>query len=312
MNSVDNGDYSDTKRGVKREIDCDIDVTEQEQKQKKFCKNACDILEEIDDTLFPKNEPDDITRIVNSNLPEKKAIKEIAVKLTEINAKSSPSMTKIFEKCNPLEREFKKKIPALFRSMVYRTFDMSKDFYDVDDGFIVFEDIFKVKIYISKQNNAVDIEGYFQLMESGMSHENIMLTLEKDKKTKKEFSIYIGFPFFITIKIDSQGGFTYFRKQFDSQLNGDCNVDSILYNGTSTTYQCLDIILANNFIGQLTYRKFSRGIDCLMTLIKLLQTYKVYGHTAPYNKNKIYFEEFYSIYKTARINVSGIPAKTGC
>jgi hypothetical protein len=309
----------DTKHSNKRVIN--QSESDDEQAYKKLCKAECDILEEIDSLLFPDQQLHFITKIMNANLPEQQAIKEIASKLADLSkgvcdttddTKSDGnivSMTKIFEKYNPLEREYKMKILALFRSIVYRTFDMSKDFYNIDNGFVIFENIFKVKIYISKQDNTFDLDSYFQLMQSGLSHNSIMDTLEADKKIKKEFTIYFDFPFYITIKIDSQGDFICYRKQFDSLHNSIRFIDSVLYNASSTTYQCLDIILANNFISQITNKKFDKGIDYFTNLINLIQLYKFHGKSLPYTKNKIYFEEFYSIYKHSRININSIPIK---
>ncbi len=239
----------------------------------------------------------------------------IASKLKVIDKKSF--LEKKLIGCEPNEIIYKIKLLALFRSIVYRTYDMSKNHFDVDDGFILYEDLFKVKIHITKSESADNIIDYFTALDSARSagatahniHLQSMNMLEQKQKIIKHFLIHFGFPFYIFIKIDNLGNMTYFRKDFMNMLDNSKDIDSVLYSSSSSSYNNLDVMMSNNIIRYLINNVYKSGFDFLSTLIHIIQSFRHNNDKISINKQKIYFQDFYKIYRTISKNISAIPLK---
>jgi hypothetical protein len=312
------------------ELNKDIDISEDiidECYQTLFCTSP------IETEILPKSDPfiTQLNKIINTETEietgenkteenkteENKKISDIACELMAIPMPKNNLVTKHLNNCDSNELPFKIKILSLFRAMVFRTFNPVVCNYDVDDGFILYEDIFKVKVYITKCEVADDIIDYFTAMSAIKYnlttefnlHMQTMNILDQSKQTSKQFIIHFGFPFFIFIKIDSKGTCEWYRKNFMETLETSKNIDTILYSSTNTSYNNLDIVIANNLILHLLQGNFKKGIDFMSVLVHNIHSFRINSHKIFLNKRRIYFKNFYDIYNTIRTNIATIPVQ---
>jgi hypothetical protein len=216
------------------------------------------------------------------------------------------------------EELFKKKMLCIFRVLVYKNFDFSKDNFDINNGTILYKQIPKVCIHINYNEVAEDIILYFTLLEkyttlhnnnSALAHKIVMTLLEKEKKIVKEINITIGHPFFIVVKINNKAQYQYYRKNPYSNLTLDQSIDKIINNLANTSLNYIDLIMTTNLISKLTKGIFQDGNDFLSSLIHCIDKYKRFNNNIIYNQKIIDFRGFYKLHKKIEIEYAKIPIK---
>jgi hypothetical protein len=169
-----------------------------------------------------------------------------------------------------------KNLRILYNSLVFKNYDFSKGAFNPDCATVLYEQLYKVNIYIRKNE-------------------------------LHEFVIYIGFPYYLTICINLVGKVSVSRKNIYKLLDKVSEIEMIHYCSANTGYNVLDIISTSNFIGLMTRNYFKNGFDLLSKLIHLMNNYKLSNGHSNNNKIALSLEQFCRLYKQAINYISFIP-----
>jgi len=213
---------------------------------------------------------------------------------------------------------FRQKLLCIFRALVYKNFDFSKNYFDINNGTILYNQIPRVSIHITHNEVSEKIMEYFDLLEkqttinngnTSLAHKFTMNILEKENKLLKEIIVNFGYPFYTIIRVNNKGGFTYYRKEPYSNLTVYENIDKIIYNTTNTSLNNLDLIMASNIIAKMVKAKFKNGNDFLSILIHCINFCKNSNDKILYSNKVIDFKGFYNLHQKIALEFEQIPIR---
>ena len=206
---------------------------------------------------------------------------------------------------------YRKKIADLFRILMFKYNNLEDPFIEINYGYILYQDMVKVKVYMTKCNKDTlitkNFNEHFKQVQFTLTSNNPISTTAQNNLTK-QFLIYFTFPFYTFIKIDALGNFMVFRKEPSIIPGKDEDLDTIIYNST-TSYNSLDLAIVNNLIQNVIYNKFKNGFEFIMYLSFLLEYYRSFKHNIIINSYKLNFQDFCKLYNILRNNLSTIPIK---
>ena len=237
-----------------------------------ICKESCKTLEELNricDAPIEKKSDDE----------DKIILKEIQKISNELKATAKTPAFKpvstIFEKRQSI---FNDNLRVLFNSLVFKNYDFSKGMFNPELDFILYEQLYKVNVYIKKTET-------------------------------REFSIYFGFPFYVSIRVNMEGKIFIARKDIYQQLENRDEMEKIHYYSANTGFNILDVITASKFINLVITKYFKSGFNLLAKLMHTLEQYKQNSEKLKFNKIKLNFERFIRLYKQITTNIVLIPIR---
>jgi len=169
-------------------------------------------------------------------------------------------------------------LKMLFNSLIFKNYDFSKGAFDPDSASILYEQLYKVNVYINKTET-------------------------------REFTIYFGFPFYLSIRINILGKIFIARKNIYKLLEKSEEIEKIHYYSANTGFNILDVITAAKFIGFIITRYFTSGFDLLSKLLHTIEIYKTNSEKLTFNKVTLSFERFVRLYKQVIKNISMVPIR---
>jgi hypothetical protein len=184
--------------------------------------------------------------------------------------------TYTIETSDKLEANFNDKLKMLFNSLIFKNYDFSKGAFNPESETILYKQLYKVNVYINKTET-------------------------------REFTIYFGFPFYLSIRINMLGEVFIARKNIYKLLEKSEEIDKIHYYSANTGFNVLDLITALKFIGIITSKYFATGFDLLSKLLQTIEKYKTNSEKLTFNNVKLNFNRFVSLYKKVITNLSTIP-----
>lgn len=209
---------------------------------------------------------------------EKMVEKEIQEIKTALKAISKSSYVYMFRPCEKSEAILIERLKMLFNTLVFIRYDFSKSVFNPESEIVLYEQLYKVNVHIRK--NAT-----------------------------REFKIYFGFPFYLSISIDIQGKIFIARNNIYKKLEMREEIEKIHYYSSNTSFGTLDVITSAKFINLITSKYFASGFDLVSKLIHIMDVYKLNSKKLEFNKLKINFEIFVKLYKKAINIVSEIPIR---
>jgi hypothetical protein len=196
----------------------------------------------------------------------------------ELKEAAKPSIfvnvSNTFEKSEDILTE---NLKMLYNSLIFKNYDFSKGEFNPKPATILYEQLYKVNVYISKAH------------------------------TQEEFAIYFGFPFYLSIRINVLGEVFIVRKELYKQLETLENIKKKHYYSDNTILNILDVITASKFINIITSNKFVSGFNLLSMLIQTIEMYKINSKKLIFNKVILNFEKFVILYKQVIKNLYRIP-----
>lgn len=170
------------------------------------------------------------------------------------------------------------KLKMLFNSLVFKTYDFSKDGFNPKSATVLYEALYKVNVHIR--------------------HTETM-----------EYKIYFGFPFYLSIRINMLGKIFIARNNIYKKIATCEAIDKIHYYSSNTGFNILDLVTTSKYIALITSKNFVSGFDLVSKLTHILDIYKINSDKLKFNKLKINFERFAKLYKKAINIVSEIPIR---
>jgi hypothetical protein len=233
----------------------------------------------IDKTL------DELTRICDAPI-EKTTVeeyeiieKEIQKISDELKETAKPStfvnVSKTFEKSEAI---FIENLKMLYNSLIFKNYDFSKGAFNHESATILYEQLYKVNVYISKTYT-------------------------------REFAIYFGFPFYLSVRVNMLGEVFIARKNIYKLLENREEIEQIHYYSNNTGFNILDVITASKFIEIITKKKFASGFDLLSILLHIIEMYKINSEKLTFNKVTLNFEKFVILYKQVIKNLYIVPIR---
>lgn len=158
-------------------------------------------------------------------------------------------------------------LKMLFNLLVFTHYDFVKgDGFNPEKEVILYEQLYKVNVYINKS-------------------------------AAREYTIFLGFPFYVFIRVNIFGKIFVARNDVYKKLEQRAEIEKIHRNSPNTGFNILDIITAEKFIRLVLSKYFSSGFDLLKQLEHTLEQYKKHSHKLKFNKLEINFERFVMLYK---------------
>ena len=155
----------------------------------------------------------------------------------------------------------------LFNSLTFKNYDFSNGAFNSESATILYEQLYKVNVYISKT-------------------------------TSREFLIYFGFPFYLSIRINMFDKIFTTRKNINKLLQKREEIDKIIYYSTNMGVNLLDVITATRFIYFITKKKyFTSGFDLISKLLLTIKNNKINYKKLIFNKVIFNFDRFIRLYK---------------
>ena len=177
----------------------------------------------------------------------------------------SPS-TKIIKPSKKSETIIMDNLKILFNSLVFARYDFSNsDGFYPEKATVLYEQLHKVNVYINK-------------------------TL------RREYMIYLGFPFYMSIRINTFGKIFVARNDVYKQLEQRTEIDKIHCNSPTTGFNILDVITAEKFIRLVLSKYFSTGFELLEQLLHTIEQYKINSDKLQFNTLKLNFDRFAKLY----------------
>ena len=205
-----------------------------------------------------------------------KEIQKISDELNETTKQSTfVNVSKTFEKSEAI---FTENLKILYNSLIFTKYDFSKGAFNLESATILYEQLYKVNVYISKSYT-------------------------------KEFAIYLGFPFYLSIRVNVLGEIFIARENIYKLLEKREEIEKIHYYSTNTGFNILDVITASKFINIITRKKFTSGVDLLSILLHIIEMYKINSEKLTFNKATLNFKKFVILYKKVIKNLYRIPIR---
>ena len=222
---------------------------------------------------------DELNRICDAPI-EKISVEEDEIILKEIQKISNElkATTPVFMTFEKRQAIFIDNLRILFNSLVFKNYDFSNGKFNPDSETILYEHLYKVNVYI-KTTEAL------------------------------EFSIYFGFPFYVSIHINVKGKIFISRNDIYQQLENRDEIAQIHYYATNTGFNILDVITTYKFINLILTKYFISGFDLFSILMHTLEQYKQNSDINKFNKIKLNFERFVQIYKQIITNIELVPIR---
>jgi hypothetical protein len=205
-----------------------------------------------------------------------KEIQDIADTLKDTS--KSVSRAYMLNTCKKSEAILIAKLNMLFNSLVFKTYDFSKDGFNPKSATVLYEQLYKVNVYIRQTETM-------------------------------EHKIYIGFPFYLSMHINMLGKIFIARNDIYKKIDTHEAIDKIHYYSSNTGFNILDLVTTSKFIRLITSNNFVSGFDLVSKLIHIMDLYKLNSDKLKFNKLKINFERFAKLYKKAINIVSEIPIR---
>ena len=205
--------------------------------------------------------------------------KEIQKISDELKETAKPStfvnVSKTFEKSEAI---FIENLKMLYNSLIFKNYDFSKGAFNLESATILYEQLYKVNVYISKTYT-------------------------------REFAIYFGFPFYLSVRVNMLGEVFIARKNIYKLLEKREEIEKIHYYSANTGFNILDVITASKFINIITRQKFASGFDLLSILLHIIEMYKINSEKLTFNKVTLNFEKFVILYKQVIKNLYIVPIR---
>jgi hypothetical protein len=221
--------------------------------------------------------------------PSNKPIKKSSTKeddIVEIEIQKIQDSLKKISKSNSNEYKNKyfeksetiliKNLKILFNSLIFRNNDFSRSEFNPESATILYKHLYKVNIHISKTKT-------------------------------KEFKIYFGFPFYLSIHINIFGKILIERKNIYKLLEDKNEIQNIHYYSTNTGFNTLDLITTSKFINLITNNYYLSGFDLLKNLLNLIEHYSANTDKLIFNEVSINFEKFVILYTQVIKNITIVP-----
>jgi len=220
------------------------------------------------------------TPIKSESMEEDEIVKKDIQKIVDLlqDAYKSYSHTYTLDTFDKSDTNFNDKLKILFNTLIFKNYDFSKGAFNPESETILYKQLYKVNVYINKTQT-------------------------------REFTIYFGFPFYLSIRINMLGKVFIIRKNIYKLLEKSEELEKIHYYSTNTGFNILDVITAAKFIGLIVTKYFANGFDLLSRLLHTIEIYKTNSEKLTFNKVTINFKRFVKLYKQVIKNISIVPCR---
>jgi hypothetical protein len=167
-------------------------------------------------------------------------------------------------------------LKMLFYSLVFKSYDSAKEGFNSESATVLYEQIYKINIDIRKTAG-------------------------------REFIIYFGFPFYVTININIFGNILITRNNILKKLENPEEIGNIQYYSSIAEFNILDVLTTAKLISLIIRQRFLSGFNLLSKLLHTIEKYKTNSDKLPNNKISVNFERFVKLYKKIIKSVSIIP-----
>jgi len=217
------------------------------------------------------------TKSIEEDKLVEKAIQKIVNVLKKASTSTSTS-TSISGTTAKSDAILIQRLKILFNTLVFKTYDFSKDVFKTELETVLYEQLYKVNVNIRKTET-------------------------------REFKIYFGFPFYLSIRVNVLGNIFIARNNIYTKIETREEIDKIHSYSSNTGFNVLDIITTAKFIGLIMSKYFASGFDLVSKLIHIMDVYKMNSKKLEFNKSQINFEIFVKLYKKAINIISEIPIR---
>ena len=174
------------------------------------------------------------------------------------------------------EANFTSNLKILYNSLLFKHYDFTKGAFNPEKATILYGQIYKVNVYLNQTAN-------------------------------KEFTIYFGFPFYLSLRLNTSEKVFISRRNIYKILENREEIEKIHFYSDNTGFNVLDVITAAKFIDLIISKYFVSSVDLLTKLLHILELYKINSDKIKHNKIQFNFERFATLYKQVIKNISMIP-----